>query len=118
MLAAIRRISSRGSRRDPQQVSTGLSVAQVLPALVGAVLGIAEGLALFAPSASRAVTQAAAGRGAGHGARGSTTIPARVGARPQPPRFSKPNPYPTGCSVAARGRPPHRDAGVSSLVGR
>jgi hypothetical protein len=32
----------------PQQVSTGLSVAQVLPGLVGAVLGVLGGLALFA----------------------------------------------------------------------
>jgi hypothetical protein len=32
----------------PQQVSTGLSAAQVLPALGGSVLGIAGGLALFA----------------------------------------------------------------------
>jgi putative ABC transport system permease protein len=32
----------------PQQVSTGLSAAQVLPALVGAGLGIPGGLALFA----------------------------------------------------------------------
>jgi putative ABC transport system permease protein len=32
----------------PQQVSSGLSAAQVLPALAGAILGIAGGLALFA----------------------------------------------------------------------
>ena len=39
---------ARALGATPQQVSTGLSVAQVLPALVGAVLGIAGGLALFA----------------------------------------------------------------------
>jgi hypothetical protein len=33
---------------SPQEVSTGLSAAQVLPALAGAVLGILGGLALFA----------------------------------------------------------------------
>jgi putative ABC transport system permease protein len=38
---------SRALGATPQQVSTGLSVAQVLPALVGAALGIAGGLALF-----------------------------------------------------------------------
>jgi FtsX-like permease family len=39
---------ARALGATPQQVSTGLSAAQVLPALVGAVLGIAGGLALFA----------------------------------------------------------------------
>jgi ABC-type lipoprotein release transport system permease subunit len=39
---------ARALGATPQQVSTGLSVAQVLPALVGAALGIAGGLALFA----------------------------------------------------------------------
>ncbi len=39
---------ARALGASPQQVSTGLSAAQVLPALVGAVLGIAGGLALFA----------------------------------------------------------------------
>jgi len=39
---------ARALGASPQQVSTGLSVAQVLPALVGAALGIAGGLALFA----------------------------------------------------------------------
>ena len=38
---------ARALGATPQQVSTGLSAAQVLPALVGAVLGIAGGLALF-----------------------------------------------------------------------
>ena len=70
------------------KVSTGLSAAQVLPALVGAALGIAGGLALFAASG-----------GGGDGVTGPplwqllavvpvtmlvlavlTTIPARVGA--------------------------------------
>jgi ABC-type lipoprotein release transport system permease subunit len=39
---------ARALGASPQQVSTGLSAAQVLPALVGAVMGIAGGLALFA----------------------------------------------------------------------
>jgi ABC-type lipoprotein release transport system permease subunit len=39
---------ARALGATPQQVSTGLSAAQVLPTLVGAVLGIAGGLALFA----------------------------------------------------------------------
>jgi ABC-type lipoprotein release transport system permease subunit len=39
---------ARALGATPQQVSTGLSAAQVLPALAGAVLGIAGGLALFA----------------------------------------------------------------------
>ena len=39
---------ARALGATPQQVSAGLSAAQVLPALVGAVLGIAGGLALFA----------------------------------------------------------------------
>jgi ABC-type lipoprotein release transport system permease subunit len=39
---------ARALGATPQQVSSGLSVAQVLPALVGAALGILGGLALFA----------------------------------------------------------------------
>ena len=39
---------ARALGATPQEVSTGLSAAQVLPALAGAVLGIAGGLALFA----------------------------------------------------------------------
>jgi ABC-type lipoprotein release transport system permease subunit len=39
---------ARALGATPQQVSAGLSAAQVLPALVGGVLGIAGGLALFA----------------------------------------------------------------------
>jgi ABC-type lipoprotein release transport system permease subunit len=39
---------ARALGATPQQVSTGLSAARVLPALVGGVLGIAGGLALFA----------------------------------------------------------------------
>ncbi len=38
---------ARALGATPQEVSTGLSAAQVLPALVGAVLGIPGGLALF-----------------------------------------------------------------------
>ena len=39
---------ARALGATPRQVSTGLSAAQVLPALVGAALGIPGGLALFA----------------------------------------------------------------------
>jgi ABC-type lipoprotein release transport system permease subunit len=39
---------ARALGATPQQVSSGLSAAQVLPAAVGAALGIAGGLALFA----------------------------------------------------------------------
>jgi ABC-type lipoprotein release transport system permease subunit len=83
---------ARALGATPQQVSTGLSAAQVLPALVGAVLGIAGGLALFAALG-----------GGGDGVTGPplwqllavapvtvlvmavlTTIPARLGARRPP----------------------------------
>jgi putative ABC transport system permease protein len=79
---------ARALGATPQQVSTGLSAAQVMPALVGAVLGIPGGLALFAAL------------GGGDGVNGPpvwqllavvpvtvlvvavlTTIPARLGAR-------------------------------------
>ena len=79
---------ARALGATPQQVSTGLSVAQVLPALAGAVLGIPGGLALFA---------ALGGGGDGVGpplwqllavvpvtvlvVAALTTIPARLGAR-------------------------------------
>jgi ABC-type lipoprotein release transport system permease subunit len=39
---------ARALGATPQQVSTGLAAAQVLPALVGAILGVPGGLALFA----------------------------------------------------------------------
>jgi ABC-type lipoprotein release transport system permease subunit len=39
---------ARALGATPQQVSSGLSAAQVLPAVAGAILGIAGGLALFA----------------------------------------------------------------------
>jgi ABC-type lipoprotein release transport system permease subunit len=39
---------ARALGATPQQVSSGLSAAQVLPALAGAILGIGGGLALFA----------------------------------------------------------------------
>jgi putative ABC transport system permease protein len=43
---------ARALGATPQQVSTGLSAAQVLPALAGAILGIPGGLALFAAVSS------------------------------------------------------------------
>ena len=39
---------ARALGATPQQVSAGLSAAQVLPALAGAILGIPGGLALLA----------------------------------------------------------------------
>jgi ABC-type lipoprotein release transport system permease subunit len=79
---------ARALGATPRQVSTGLSVAQVLPALAGAVLAIPGGLALFA---------ALGGGGDGVGpplwqllavvpvtvlvVAALTTIPARLGAR-------------------------------------
>jgi putative ABC transport system permease protein len=79
---------ARALGATPRQVSTGLSAAQVLPALLGAVLGIPGGLALFA---------ALGGGGDGVSAplwqllavvpvavvvvAGLTAIPARLGAR-------------------------------------
>jgi ABC-type lipoprotein release transport system permease subunit len=44
---------SRALGATPAQVSTGLSAAQLLPALAGAVLGIAGGLGLFAALGGR-----------------------------------------------------------------
>ena len=44
---------ARALGATPRQVSAGLSAAQVLPALTGAVLGIAGGLALFAALGGR-----------------------------------------------------------------
>ncbi len=81
---------ARALGATPQQVSTGLSAAQVLPALAGAVLGIPGGLALFAAVSSDetanpplwqllAVVPATVLVVAA-----LTTIPARLGARRPP----------------------------------
>jgi ABC-type lipoprotein release transport system permease subunit len=47
---------ARALGATPNEVSTGLSAAQVLPALVGAVLGIPAGLALFAALSGQETT--------------------------------------------------------------
>jgi predicted lysophospholipase L1 biosynthesis ABC-type transport system permease subunit len=71
----------------PQQVSTGLSAAQVLPALAGAVLGIAGGLALLAALAGDRMSDPppwqllAVAPGTVLVMAALTTIPARLAAR-------------------------------------
>ena len=81
---------ARALGATPQQVSAGVSAAQLLPALPGALLGIPLGIGLFA-AANGAGTQvltvppawwlAAAVLGALVAVAGLTTIPARIGAR-------------------------------------
>ncbi len=56
---------ARALGATPQQVSTGLSAAQVLPAFAGAVLGIPGGLALFAALERRRHSEPAALAAAG-----------------------------------------------------
>ena len=71
---------ARALGATPQQVSAGLSAAQVLPALVGAILGIPGGIALFAavgdstdaPAALAAARRRAGDRPRRRGAHGHT----------------------------------------------
>ena len=78
---------ARALGASPQQVSAGISAAQVLPALAGAILGIAGGLALFAAlggdeTANPPVWQLVAVAPATVLAVAAlTAIPARLGAR-------------------------------------
>jgi putative ABC transport system permease protein len=81
---------ARALGATPQQVSAGVSAAQVLPALPGALLGIPLGIALFAAAngaGTRALTippawwLAAAVLGTVLAVAGLTAIPARLGAR-------------------------------------
>jgi putative ABC transport system permease protein len=69
----------------PQQVSVGLCAAQLLPALVGAVLGIPGGLGLFAAVSDAIVPRVrwlvAVVPGTVLAVAVLTTIPARLGAR-------------------------------------
>jgi putative ABC transport system permease protein len=71
----------------PQEVSIGLSAAQVLPALGGAVLGIPGGLALFDALSSDSHAHVSVGSlaavliGTPLVIAGLTAIPARVGGR-------------------------------------
>ena len=82
---------ARALGATPHQVSTGLSAAQVLPALVGATLGIAGGLALFAAlgggdDGDGPAALATARRGTDHRARGSGAH-----RHPSPPRRPPPH---------------------------
>ena len=79
---------TRALGATPQQVTAGLSAAQLLPALAGAILGIPLGLLLFAsvshgttlsiPSAAQLLTVVL---GTLAVVAGLTAIPARIGAR-------------------------------------
>jgi putative ABC transport system permease protein len=81
---------ARAIGATPQQVSTGLSAAQVLPALTGAVLGVPGGLALFAAVSGDEVAYPplwqllAVAPAATLLVAALTTIPARLGARRPP----------------------------------
>jgi len=77
---------ARALGATPRQVSAGLSAAQVLPALVGAVLGIAGGLGLWSALSDEEANPAswqllALVVGTVLVVAGLTTIPARLGAR-------------------------------------
>lgn len=78
---------TRALGATPNQVSAGMSAAQVLPALVGAVLGIPGGLALNAAITPESVTPPAAWTLIATVVltvlvmAGLTTVPARLGAR-------------------------------------
>jgi putative ABC transport system permease protein len=79
---------ARALGATPQQVSAGLSAAQVLPALPGALLGIPLGIGLFAAANHAGIVTIppaswlfAAVLGTLLALAGLTTIPARIGAR-------------------------------------
>jgi ABC-type lipoprotein release transport system permease subunit len=79
---------TRALGATPQQVSAGLSAAQVLPALPGAILGIPLGIGLFAAANGAGVVTVppvswlvGAVLGTLLAVAGLTTIPARIGAR-------------------------------------
>jgi putative ABC transport system permease protein len=78
---------ARALGATPGQVSAGLSAAQVLPALAGAVLGVAGGLALWSALANDDGATPTPGQlvavvvGTALVVAGLTTIPARLGAR-------------------------------------
>ena len=75
------------TRRDPEEVSAGLSAAQLLPAVAGAILGIPGGIALFAAVSDDGATipplwqLLAVVAATALVLAGLTAIPARVGAR-------------------------------------
>ena len=79
---------SRALGASPRQVSAGLSAAQVLPALPGAILGVPLGIALFATTNGAGTViippswwLGAAVLGTVLAVAGLTSIPARMGAR-------------------------------------
>ena len=78
---------ARALGATPQQVSAGLSAAQMLPALAGAILGIPGGIGLFAALSAETTTVPplwqllAVVPGTVLVVAGLTTIPARIGAR-------------------------------------
>jgi putative ABC transport system permease protein len=78
---------ARALGATPRQVSAGLSAAQVLPALVGAILGVAGGLALWRTLADGDEANPTSWQllavvvGTALVVAGLTTIPARLGAR-------------------------------------
>lgn len=78
---------ARALGATPEQVTAGLTLAQVLPTLVGALLGIPGGLALYAALASddtvfpSALTLVATVAAAVVGVAVLTAIPSRLGAR-------------------------------------
>jgi putative ABC transport system permease protein len=80
---------ARALGATPQEVSTGLSAAQVLPALVGAILGIPGGIALFAAVGDSTTVPPlwqllAVVAGTVLVVAGLTAVPARIGARRPP----------------------------------
>ena len=96
----------------PQQLTAGLSAAQVLPALPGAILGIPLGIGLFAVANSGGVVAvppawwlAAAVLGTLLAVAGLTAIPARIATRRPPPRFSSPRPHNGTRNTIRRHRP-------------
>jgi putative ABC transport system permease protein len=79
---------SRALGATPEQVSAGLSAAQVLPALPGAILGIPAGIGLYAAVSNGGVVAipqlswlVAVVLGTLLVVAGLTAIPARIGAR-------------------------------------
>lgn len=76
---------ARALGATPQQVSTGLTAAQLLPALAGAILGIPGGIALFAVGDSTTLPSLwqllAVVPATMLVIAGLTAVPARIGAR-------------------------------------
>ncbi len=97
---------ARALGATPQQVTAGVSAAQVLPALPGALLGIPLGIGLFAAANGagndgRAARLVAGRRGAGHPGRGG-----RADRDPRPDRGAPPlRRHPPVRAGLTRGRP-------------